>query len=140
MAKGSTPPRPTASPEMASAASKEAPQPREDIKVLRLMDEGGPAADPLSPSTPPAGTRPMRAIPSSQPPQVSRPANAPDVFPLGREPYPVNMSRTASPDQEGGGPSPGAWVSTTLFVLVFVLGIVLGTYTLCRPFLPQDWF
>jgi hypothetical protein len=139
-AKGSTPPRPTSSPENASAASKEVPQPREDIKVLHLMDEGGPDADPLSPSTPPAGTRPVRATPSSQLPQASRPANAADVFPLRREPYPVDMSRTASPDQEGGSPSSGAWVSTTLFVLVFILGIVLGTYTLCRPFLPQAWF
>jgi hypothetical protein len=139
-AKGSTPPRPTSSPENASAASKEVPQPREDIKVLRLMDEGGPGAQPSSPGTPPAGPRPVRATPSSQAPQAPRPAIVPDVFPLRREPYPVNMSRTASPDPEGRDPSPGAWVSTALFVLVLVIGIALGAYTLYRPFLPQAWF
>src|SRR5437588_3924 len=83
-----------------------APARREDIKALRLMDEGGPAAEPLSPGTPPAGTRPVRVTPASQPPQASRPANAPDAF-LRREPYPVNMSRTASPDPDGREPSPG---------------------------------
>lgn len=135
--KGGTPPRSTARSEIDPATGKEASEPREDLKVFRLMEAGEPGAHtkPLSPSTSPPAARPGQ---SPQPPSPARSAGAPNIFPLRREPYPVDMSRATPPDNRD--PNAGAWVSTILFVLVLVAGIVLAVYTLIRPFLPQGWF
>jgi hypothetical protein len=139
---------------------QEPPEGREDLKVFRGMDAGkepkaapsslplegkggaqkGPGTQPrpLSPSISPSPARP--AVPA-QPPPTPRPAGAPDILPVSRQSYPaLDRLRATASTREERDPSPAAWVSSGLFLLLLVMGILLAAYTLIRPFLPQAWF
>jgi hypothetical protein len=138
-----TPPRSPASPEMEPGIKAEAAKGREDLKVFRVVDGGAPAASakPVSPGASAPSARPVQSTPSSPSPPPARPGGAPESLPLRREPYPMNISRAdLFPERGNRDPSAGAWVSTGLFFLVLLMGIVLAAYTLVRPFLPQAWF
>jgi hypothetical protein len=115
---------------------KGAPPPAEaDVKVIRMSDRPEePKASPTlsrqpSPSPLPPALTPVRATP------------APETLPLQRDPYAaLDKLRRAALEREDREPISGAWVSTGLFLLLSVMGIILAVYTALRPFLPQAWF
>ena len=119
----------------------------EEVKVSRVNDrterpkDPSPLANPPSPSNPPSAASPV--LPEQPPPALTpvRVPATPETVPLRRELYP-NLSelRRADPQTEERQLNAGAWVSTSLFFVLLVMGIALGVYTSLRPFLPQGWF
>ena len=143
-----SPPFLKTSPELEITPRIEASAAGEELKVFRVMDTGQepeaspsrPASHvrPLSASASPSPARPPQ---SSQAPPAARPSSAAEILPLRREPYPdMDKLRAGLIESQEPEPSAGAWVSTGLFLLALVMGILLGAYTLIRPFLPQGWF
>jgi hypothetical protein len=129
--------------------SREPKAPPEDLKVFRVQ-EPEEAPRPVPPPSPPtrakpqptASTSPARPSPKEEPVRpaaTTRPTTAPDIFPLRREPnVPVtepSAPRSAEESEHGSS----VWVSTGLFVLLLLLALALGGYTLARPFLPAGW-
>ena len=98
----------------------------DELKVFRAHEE------------PPASAPPRLDKAKAQPrpvPAAVRPAKPPEIFALRPEPLlpstPVHESVTDSEDRDGVG---SVWISTALFALLIVLGILLAAYTFVRPF------
>jgi hypothetical protein len=120
----------------------------EELKVFRVADtRQEPKASPsrpaahVRPPSPSASPPPARPPQSSQAPPSARPSGAEEILPLRREPYPtMDKLRPGPAEREEHDPTAGGWVATGLFLLALLLGILLGAYTLIRPFLPRGWF
>lgn len=142
-------PRAKTSPEIQGGPRKEPSKAGEDLKVFRTQEKAeepkaAPArppsqVNPASPGTSPPPARPVQPTPSSQAPPAGRPAGAPEILPLRREPYPA-MDKLRPAPTELEEPGPGAWVCSGLILLVVLIAILLGVYTFSRPFLPPGWF
>src|SRR5207249_921925 len=72
-----------------------------------------------------AGSRPAVAVPSNKPGSYS-PAAAPSLPPSAR----------VAPVSDDDEPDVGAWVTTGLFWLVLIVGLLFAGYILIRPFWP----
>ncbi len=105
-----------------------AEEPRPNTGVPR------PAPPPRAPARPEG---PPAAPPRPRPPQSAPAPRVPALTPLPRPA--VSHPRRSQPESEDEDTATGAWVASSLFVLVLASGAALALYTLARPFLPPGW-
>jgi hypothetical protein len=119
---------PVGSPEPRKPAPAPAPRPQTSLPVTAQ-------------AVPVVRPRPLR------PEQAAVPGQSP-TRPVARPPAPAVRYHDPSAELAGNrdlasartpSGAPGAWFSSTLFVLVLGAGLFLAAFALARPFLPEAW-
>jgi hypothetical protein len=144
--KPASPPVPPERPEPPHAAKNSGAGTGEPLKVYRLQEEkqpespaappapagrGAPAKETPRPTPPRPETRPASTVPLARP----VPARSPAPASAWREPSPPSPWRKESVEADRPEPTAGAWVASTLFWLLLLVGLGLAVYTFAGPFL-----